>query len=209
MKNGIWDKLAHKYDRLWVQKYSLTPTRKKVLSILAENYRNKNFSLLDIGCATGQLLFEVNNQYPDAKLLGLDKSEEMISRAQNQAKNAYLFCANIDECSLSEYMDENSLDFIVCCHSFPYYKNKKAVLQKLCRLLKDNGKIIFAQASINNVYDRFIMAIIETTAEPADYLSKKKFRELAGDYFNIRSEFVIKERFFMPTICAFVMEKRI
>ena len=34
MKYEVWENLAHKYNNLWVQKYSLGPTRREVLKIV-------------------------------------------------------------------------------------------------------------------------------------------------------------------------------
>lgn len=209
LNNGVWDQLAVKYDRLWVQKHSLAPTRKKIAMLLAERLDRDRFSLLDAGCATGQLLFEIGNRHENALLFGIDKSEEMIRRAKGRVPKAGLFCADIGSCDLTSYIPEKSLDVIVCCHSFPYYRDKNAALAGMKQLLRDDGVMIFAQASINNLYDRLAMAVVEQTAEPAEYLSRRDFRKLAEAGFLIESEFTIKKRWYMPSICGFVMVKRL
>ena len=56
MSGNIWNEIANKYERLWVQKYSLAPTRKKIVELIREFKSNDNFKLLDIGCGTGQLI---------------------------------------------------------------------------------------------------------------------------------------------------------
>jgi len=209
LKSRVWDKLAAKYDRLWVQKYLLGPTRTKIASLLSERFGGRGFALLDAGCATGQLLHEIKNRQEGVLLFGIDKSGEMIRRAKERAPRANLFCADLDSRDLTSYISENSLDAITCCHSFPYYRDKKAVLANLKKVLKDDGVMIFAQASINNMYDRLVMAAVEKTAEPAEYLSRRDFRRLAEAEFSILSEFAVKERFYMPSICGFVLVKRL
>ncbi len=208
MKNSVWDRLADKYDRLWVQKYSLTPTRNKILSLLSDRF-DDGFSLLDLGCATGQLLGEIGEINEKARLFGMDKSAEMIARAGEKVPVATFFRVDIDDCHLTRYIEKNSLDVVVCCHSFPYYGDKETALSKISALLKDGGVAIFAQASVNRLYDRFVLWAVEKTAEAADYLSRKDFRGLAEREFLIESEFTIKERFYMPSICGFVMRKRL
>ena len=201
MKTNIWDKLSAKYDTLWVQKYSLTPSRNKILTLI--DNANKPISLLDVGCATGQLLCEIKQKYPRAQLWGIDKSQNMISAAK--AKNADIeFC-----CSTAEAFNTDiKFDFITCCHSFPYYTGKSQVLRQLAALLKDDGKALFIQAGINGFYDKFVMSIIEKTAEKADYLSQKDFCRLAAEYFVIEGCFGIKEKWFMPSICGFILGKK-
>ena len=204
---SVWDKLANKYDSLWVQKYSLAPTRRKVMEILSSLPENLQMLLLDLGCGTGQLLCELKNKYNRAKLFGADKSSEMIRMAQEKKIGAKLLCINIDRDELPKEINENKVDVIICCHSFPYYKDKQLVLTKLFNALKTDGILIFVQASINNIYDKLIHSAVIRTAEPGEYLSVKAFRKLVSPEFTIKQKFKIKERFFMPSICGFVLEK--
>lgn len=199
---SIWDNLAEKYDSLWVQKYSLTPTRRRVLAIL-KNCK-QDFSMLDIGCATGQLLSEVRGEFPDSKLYGIDKSMNMIEQARSRNIDAKLDCVYAEE-----YDSTIKFDVITCCHSFPYYQDKVLVLQKIASLLEDRGMAIFIQGSINSVYDKVIMSLVELTAEKADYLSQKDFIDLAAEFFVLEENFKIKEKWFMPSLCGFVLRKKI
>ena len=204
MRTGfsIWDNLAEKYDSLWVQKYSLTPTRRRVLAIL-KNCK-QDFSMLDIGCATGQLLSEVRGEFPDSKLYGIDKSMNMIEQARSRNIDAKLDCVYAEE-----YDSTIKFDVITCCHSFPYYQDKVLVLQKIASLLEDRGMAIFIQGSINSVYDKVIMSLVELTAEKADYLSQKDFIDLDAEFFVLEENFKIKEKWFMPSLCGFVLRKKI
>ena len=200
----VWDRLAIKYDRLWVQKYSLAPTRKKVIKLIEEFDLVDNFKLLDCGCATGQLLEEVLKTYPNAKCSGFDKSSQMIEIAKSKVVNASF---SVQKAENINY-EENSFDLVTCCHSFPYYDNKAIVVNNINKILKNNGYAIFVQASINNQYDKLVMSIVEKTAEKAQYLSKSEFKKLFESRFEIVKEFEVKEKFFMPTLAGFVMRKR-
>ena len=204
----IWDSLARKYDRLWVQKYSLEPTRKTVKDALSNHFSNDAFTLLDLGCGTGQLLSELQDRHPSCRLLGLDKSPEMIYHAKCRGKDIELFCLNTDKDDLSRIVSKGIVNAVVCCHSFPYYMNKKAVLAKIHSILAPRGIAIFVQASINNLYDKLILRIVEVTAEKAEYLSREAFLSLSEDLFEITEEYYIHEQFFMPSICGFKLRKR-
>ena len=49
MKYEVWEKLAHKYNNLWVQKYSLGPTRREVKKIVLPLLeKNNELKILDI-----------------------------------------------------------------------------------------------------------------------------------------------------------------
>jgi len=220
----IWDKLATKYDRLWVQKYSLGPTRLKILAILERYLQeegarsevknlcallpNNSISLLDVGCGTGQLLTEIRERLRFGEMTGIDKSLDMLEQAKTKKHGAELIHMDINhEMPLS--LAKKKFHYIICSHSFPYYEKKESVLEKLYHVLTDDGLAIFVQASINSKYDAFAMSIIEKTAEKAEYLSKVEFTYLTDPYFNIVESFTLKERWYMPSICGFVMRKKV
>lgn len=199
---SVWDKLAKKYDGIWLQKYSLTPTRNKVLEIiLAQN--KDNFKLLDIGCATGQTLNSIMQLFDNVKLTGIDKSEKMLEIARKKNKKIKYLNKNIEDFNINE-----KFDFIICTHSFPYYNNKIEVVKKVSDLLENDGKAVFIQASINSFYDKFCMFIIELTAEKADYLSVGKFTKLVENDFLVEGVFKIKEIWYAPSIYGFILRKK-
>ncbi|MHB8964287.1 MAG: class I SAM-dependent DNA methyltransferase [Saccharofermentanales bacterium] len=206
--DNVWNRIAHRYDRLWVQKVSLAATRTAILGYFESLDTEECRTVLDLGCGTGQLLEELAGRYPGFRLTGVDKSCEMIRVAQARDTGARLLCLDVSMDILDSVIPAGSIDVIICCHSFPYYTDKPGVLGKLRRALKKDGTMIFVQASVNSRYDAFVMALIERTAEKADYLSKQEFRKLVSADFEITDEFDIKEKIFMPSICGFVMRKR-
>ncbi len=56
--------------------------RNKLIRILPFP-KNADFSVLEVGCGTGYNLQKIAEKYPNAKLTGLDVSEDMIHRATN------------------------------------------------------------------------------------------------------------------------------
>jgi hypothetical protein len=68
---------------------------------------------------------------------------------------------------------------------------------------------IFIHGSINSIYDKIVMSIVEMTAENASYISKKQFIDLAKEYFVVEGSFLIKERWFMPSIYGFVLRRKL
>ena len=208
---SVWDRLAHRYDRLWVQKVSLGTTREAVHRRLDGLIRQGKTAILDLGCGTGQLLGELEQRYacvPGLRLTGVDKSCGMIREAHKRGTGAILECLDVSEETLDAVVAPGSLDVVVCCHSFPYYTDKPGVLRKLRKALRPDGTMVFVQASINGWYDRLAMALIEKTAEQADYLSREAFRELVASEFEVVEEFDVAVRAFMPSICGFVLKKR-
>ena len=77
MNAGIWDFWAPRYDSLWVQRWSLGPTRAKILERLP---RVEGCRILDMGCGTGQHVAALLAEGFDAH--GSDTSAEMLARAE-------------------------------------------------------------------------------------------------------------------------------
>lgn len=202
MKNKIWDFWAKHYDRLWVQKYSLRPTRQKVKEIILGFKIDDKVDMLDIGCGTGELLFELK----DIKGLtrtGIDFSEKMIEESKKKNKDANHYI--LDAANLLEINDR--FDIITCTHSLPYYKSQRDILEKVDALLKSGGKAIFAFASSNTVFDKIIMLFVKLTTGPASYPSDKYFRKLIDGLFEIELREVIKVKPYMPTIAVYCLKK--
>ncbi|HAE43242.1 MAG TPA: hypothetical protein DCG34_10055, partial [Clostridiales bacterium] len=84
----IWNFWSKHYEDLWVQELSLVPTRDNVISELEAIIKDKgkSYSILDIGCGTGQLLNELTQVFSDYKIKfsGLDFSEGMIIEAKKK-----------------------------------------------------------------------------------------------------------------------------
>ena len=203
---SVWDKLANEYDRMWVQKYSLGPTRRKVIEQIGMlSDQSGSLCLLDVGCGTGQLVDEISRLYPDIDCTGIDQSEYMIDQALARNNNAQFFVSSAEDIGK---LINGTYHIITCCHSFPYYLDKEKVLENVVQLLAPDGYIVFVQATINSLYDYLIMSYVEKKAEKAEYLSSEKFKNLLKPFsFILVDEFKIKERFYMPSISGFVYQK--
>lgn len=202
--NGIWDFWADRYEKLWVQKYSLSPTRRRIVNKLKKiitDYSIK-YRILDSGCGTGQLLRDIQGEFTgfNIELTGIDFSSEMIAEAGRKSENINYTICNIEEFT----MNEKSYDIIVCSHSFPYYKDKEEVISKFSGLLGNGGCLILAQASQNNLYDSVVMPFVKLTTSKASYPAVRNVVKMLEPHFRGIEIERIKERFYMPSIYLFV-----
>lgn len=215
MKNKIWDFWATRYSSLWVQKYSLGPTREKVKTIVKSfaslpespchadsEPTQAGFSLLDIGCGTGELLYDLRD-VPGIKRSGLDFSEGMISESEKRNPDVTHYIMDV---RVLEAIEER-FDIITCTHSLPYYPSKRETLTEISRLLNENGRAIFAFASGNSCFDRAVLLFVKLTTGPASYPGDREFRELTQGIFYIEKREVIKLRPYMPTIAVYTLRK--
>lgn len=205
MHTRVWDFWALRYERLWVQKYSLTPTREQVLEELSGIIdSDREYKLLDMGCGTGQLIREIQKAFPSVKLscVGVDISPKMIEMAAANNPNAIFKVSSIEE-----VIGEGEFDIVVCTHSFPYYRDQAKALKKLGASLKPGGHLLLAQASVNSPYDALVMSLVKLTTGKANYPSITTVKQMASQYFSRVTCRVIREKWYMPTIALFVFRQ--
>ena len=123
-KEKLWSFWAQSYDRLWVQRYSLGPTRREVLQALQGILKKeKPYKILDVGCGIGEILRDIQRTFPDfqLQLTGIDFSSGMINRAQSLSEG--IRYQKMDVNNLGAWQE--TFDIIICTHSFPYYPHQR------------------------------------------------------------------------------------
>ncbi len=203
----VWDFWAKGYERLWVQKYSLRPTRSKILQYLRAHLDpHKSYRILDIGCGIGQLLREIRAELPGYKLelLGIDYSKEMVNIAREHGGGI-----NYKQMDVAQIANvSGKFDIIICTHSFPYYENQAEAIAQIRDLMDVGGYLFLAQASQNNLYDSIAMFFVKFTTGKAKYLSVKEFLHITKEFFKCEDFIMIKEKLYMPSIYLFILAKR-
>lgn len=206
MNYEVWEKLAHKYNNLWVQKYSLGPTRREVKKIVLPLLeKNKELKILDIGCGTGQLIKEISDHYNKVNYLGIDVAENMIEVAKknNKGKNVKFKTSSIES-----FENNDKYDIIICTHAFPYFPNKQEMIKKMAGLCNKKGQVIIVNSSTNSLKDLIINFFLKATTSKAKYLSIDEMKNLfKSAKLKVKKIEVIRERFYMPTIALFHTER--
>lgn len=206
MRYKVWEKLAHKYNNLWVQKYSLGPTRREVKKILFPLLeKGKDINILDIGCGTGQLIGEISEKYNNYSYLGIDVANNMIEEAK---KNNSGIKANFKVCPVEDFFTEEKYDVIICTHSIPYFPRKEEMLVKISGMCQKEGKVIIINSSTNNLKDLITNFFLKATTSKAKYLSILQMKELFKvAELKVVNIGIIKEKWYMPTIAVFHLER--
>ncbi len=206
MNYKVWENLAHKYNHLWVQKYSLGPTRREVMKIVCPLLaQNPELKILDIGCGTGQLIGEICKEYPEVNYLGIDVAANMIDVAKSNNEGANI---KFQICAVEEFGSEEIYDIIICTHAFPYFPDKGEMLKKISGLCKENGRVIIVNSSTNSVKDWLINLGLKTTTSKAQYLSIEEMKKLfEAAVLKVKDVQIIRERWYMPTIALFHLER--
>lgn len=106
--------------------------------------QNEKQSILDLGCGTGTLTVQLNNL---AKMvIGVDQSESMIKKAQEQYPNInFLIC---DALSLPF---ENQFDVVFSNAVFHWIKDHETLLDNINKVLKPKGLLVCEFGASGNV----------------------------------------------------------
>ena len=62
-----------------------------LIKILKKEKLNKTKSLIDIGCASGELLFNLNRNFENLNLTGLDVDKKLILKARDKCPKSIKF----------------------------------------------------------------------------------------------------------------------
>lgn len=111
--------------------------------------------ILDAGCGTGTLVFEVANTYPNAKVYGIDLLDNHLETASQYVANfPNVFFSKQDYLNLD--FKDSCFDRIIFCESLVHARDKNKLLIEALRILKPGGKIIIADVFMlkNNLTEK-------------------------------------------------------
>ncbi|MGA2477262.1 MAG: class I SAM-dependent methyltransferase [Spirochaetia bacterium] len=137
LSNIEFSKDAAHYD----QSKRYETLRKSYPTIVAEALSSPFAAMLDIGCGTGALLQMIQEKRKDARLFGVDLSEQMIQVAKAKlGEKADLRVSDSEKLPFSN----EAFDLVMCTFSFHHYPNPGAVLLEVRRVLAPSGRLILA-----------------------------------------------------------------
>lgn len=110
---------------------------------------NGNCKVLDAGCGTGVISFEVASHFPGVSVVGINIVDFQLQLAQKVKTNGRFARVNF---SRQDYMEtgfpSNIFDRVIFVESFAHAPNKKATLVEAHRILKPGGRLVFVDAFI-------------------------------------------------------------
>ncbi len=121
-----WDKTRPKYTQDIFRK------------ITVHLDKNKSYAIFDFGCGTGLLCKFISDNFPNAKIEGIDISSQMIEKAKINCPNCNFYVGDITSTSLPNY------DVIVSKDVFNHIDDIHQTISRLNDLLNSNGLFIIA-----------------------------------------------------------------
>lgn len=133
---AAFDLQAKFYDSTYYGQHA-----QKLYSRVIDTMNENEFkNVLDIGCGTGNILFELLKK-KNVTAAGIDLSENMLAIAKNRLGDKADLRKGDSE---NLPWESNAFDMIICTDSFHHYPNPKGVLTEMHRVLSPEGKIVIA-----------------------------------------------------------------
>ena len=134
---GVLDKnyaVGRTQKKSW--QYRVKRRTQEAIESINQFYSNNIESILDIGAAEGLMLSQLKRNYPQAKCVGLEYSQELINL--NQDKNIEIIQGDAHQLPFKD----NSFDIIIATAIIEHLDNPSQALKEAHRVLKKEGLII-------------------------------------------------------------------
>lgn len=129
-----YQKLAKTYEFRW--QHYLERTNAATIQFLPELVDS---TVLDIGCGTGELLYQISNLSQCSALYGMDCSEAMLDRAQKRLKgSAHLVVADASSLPYSNHV----FSIVITSNVLHYIKHLGAFFSEIQRVLSESGTLL-------------------------------------------------------------------
>lgn len=102
-------------------------------------YISNNTRILDVGCGTGQFLWNLSERFPDSTLHGLELTKSMYDLASKKLERKKVQLFNED---LESFVAPIQYDLIYCLNTFHHFEESSLAAQKMSKMLAKNGIII-------------------------------------------------------------------
>ncbi len=140
----------------------------------------KTYSVLDVGCANGEFLYFLKQNFPNWKLNGYDMTESFVKSGKSFAG---LNGVNLQTKDLFDIKDEK-YDLTFCIGTFQIFHDIQKPLSKLLEITNDKGFIMIE--SLFNKHD------IDVRLEFSDN-TKEEMKGIWRSDFNQHSYYAIKK----------------
>lgn len=110
---------------------------KTVLKLLNSIRFEKPFSFLDVGCGNGWVVRKISQIQNCKKAVGIDKSQNMITKAKSKIKSSK---ENYLRTDILSWKFNGKFDYIFSMESLYYSTPMESALKKIYKILKPGGQ---------------------------------------------------------------------
>lgn len=170
----------------WIWNEDANLLARKVLDLIPEDFRGR---LLDVPVGTAIFTAAKYHQLPEAEIIGLDYSEEMIAIAELRKEQEHIHNLSLNQGDVGAlpYADE-SFDCVLSMSGFQAFPEKEKAFAEIFRVLKPSGYFCgcFYIRGERLLADCFVKMVMEKKGffrPPYDTFTEaaKRLRDMYGD----------------------------
>ena len=109
-----------------------------LINLLKKEKLSSNTSLVDVGCAAGELIFNIKKHFPQINITGIDILQSLLDKAKKKTSEDIIYKKkdiSRKNIKLGRY------DIIILSAVLSIFDNPKIILNNLLRSLNTGGKI--------------------------------------------------------------------
>ncbi len=146
---------------------------KTVLKFLNSIRFEKPFSFLDVGCGNGWVVRKIAQIQNCKKAVGIDKSQNMITKAKSKKKSSK---ENYLRTDILSWKFNGKFDYIFSMESLYYSKPMESALKKIYKILKPGGQFFCGTDFYND--NKATIQWSKMMNIPLDLRSKKQWKKM-------------------------------
>lgn len=169
-----FDLYATKYDANYsytdsFTQYKISKKATDFVKTVEKIYGSSDIKILELGCGTGEYTKHIARQLPNAKIIGIDISPNMLNIARKKCKG--LKNVSFENESVYDTSFKDATFDVICGYYILHHLTLKRIQHEILRILKPHGYVYFYEPNILN---------------PMVYLikSNKKIKKMVGDSAN-------------------------
>ena len=139
----------------------------------------KGKQILDIGCATGELSYQLAKE--GAEVIGIDLNEDLLKQAKSQKQHKNLRFQTGNMLELEKDFQEKQFDAVLCFgNTLVHLPDKTAVIKMLHgveKILKPGGKFLMQILNYDYIIDEQITELPMIETENVKFIRTYKFDE--------------------------------
>lgn len=138
--------------------------------------------VLDVGTGSGILVSILVGLAPEARVVGLDLSGEMVTRARSKHPTVPFVQGDVHALPFAPC----SFDFSLCCACFPHFEDRSKALEEIHQALRPGGWLLIlhaaSRATINGIHvtvgGPVARDLLPPTKEMVTLLTRAGFEEI-------------------------------
>jgi ubiquinone/menaquinone biosynthesis C-methylase UbiE len=170
---------SRSYDRSILQLLLFGPSHRAIIRRLKDQFGDRPFRVLDVGCGTGVFAERMRAALPNAQIWGVDLVSAMLEKgkARYQAHSGHI--VPIQGNSEQLPFANSSFDIVTCCNSFHHYPHQDKAVAEMRRVLVPGGKLMLIDGYRDMPWGWMIYDVCVAGVEgEVHHCSAKRFREL-------------------------------